>query len=99
MILPNTAKVKSSFEDQFDRRLFTRRTDLSNRIRVAIAINALYAMLHGVWGTISNLAIEYSISRTFVYSLAHTLNEAGQFLFQKQLNSPIPYLFEDYRFI
>lgn len=83
MILPNTAKVKSSFEDQFDRRLFTRRTDLSNRIRVAIAINALYAMLHGVWGTISNLAIEYSISRTFVYSLAHTLNEAGQFLFSE----------------
>lgn len=83
MTLLNTAKIQSSLEDQFDRRLFTRRADLSNKIRVTIAINALYAMLNGAWGTISNIAIEYSISRTFVYSLAHTLSEAGQFLFSE----------------
>ncbi len=83
MILQNTAKIQLSLEDQFNRRLFTRRTDLSNRIRVTIAINALYAMFNGVWGTVSNLAIEYNISRTFIYSLAQTLNEAGHFLFSE----------------
>ena len=83
MILPNTVKVQSSLEDQFDRRLFTRRADLSNAIRLAIATNALHAMLNGVWGTITNLAVEYDISRTFVYSLADTLKDAGQFLFSE----------------
>lgn len=81
MILPNTAKTQASLEDHFDRRIFTRRYDLSNAIRLAIATNALHAMLNGVWGTITNLAFEYNISRTFVYSLADTLREAGQFLF------------------
>ncbi len=81
MILPNSADHQSIFEEQFERRLFTRRTDLTNRIRLAIATNALYAMMNGVWGTITNLADKYGISRTFVYSLAGTLEEAGHFLF------------------
>ena len=81
MILLNTTKAQASLEDQFERRLFTRRNDLSNAIRLAIATNALHAMLNGAWGTITNLAFEYNISRTFVYSLADTLKEAGQFLF------------------
>ncbi|NNF96088.1 MAG: hypothetical protein HKM94_04075 [Halobacteria archaeon] len=48
---------------------------------MAIATNALHAMMNGVWGKITNLAYEYGISRPFVYSLADTLKEAGQFLF------------------
>ncbi len=58
MILQNTENVQSSLEDQFDRRLFTRRTDLSNKIRVTIAINALYAMFNGGWGTITSNTVE-----------------------------------------
>ena len=81
MILPNSVEHSSFLEGQFERRLFTRRTDLTNEIRLAIATNALHAMMNGVWGTITNLADEYVISRPFVYSLADTLKEAGQFLF------------------
>jgi hypothetical protein len=38
-------------------------------------------MMNGVWRMITKLADEYSISRPFVYSLANTVKEAGQFLF------------------
>ena len=48
-----------------------------------MAIDALHAMLNGVWGTITNLADEYCVSRTFVYSLANALKEGGKFLFEK----------------
>jgi hypothetical protein len=81
MILPNSADYQSLLEDRFERRLFTRRTDLTNGIRLTIATNALHAMMNGVWGTITHLADEYRISRPFVYSLADTLKEAGRFLF------------------
>ena len=54
---------------------------LQTAIRLTIAADALHAMINGVWGTITNLADEYGISRPFVYSLADTLKEAGQFLF------------------
>ena len=81
MILPNSGARRSFPEDQFERRRFTRRTDLTSGIRVAIAADALHAMMNRVWGTITNLADEYRISRSFVYSLADTLKEVGQFLF------------------
>ena len=81
MILPNSADHQCLLEERFERRLFTRRTDLTNAIRLTIAIDALHAMLNGVWGTITNLADEYRISRPFVYSLADKLKEAGRFLF------------------
>ena len=81
MILPNPADHDALLEDQFDRRRFTRRTDLTSRIRLTIATNALHAMMNGVWGTITNLADKYEISRPFVYSLAETLKNSGQFLF------------------
>ena len=81
MVLRDSANHQSLLEDQFQRRLFTRRADLTNSIRLAIATYALHAMMNGVWGTITNLADEYGISRTFIYSLAGMLKEAGQFLF------------------
>ena len=81
MILPNSVEPQSLFEGQLERRLFTRRSDLTNGIRLVIATSALHAMMNGVWGTITHLADEYKLSRTFVYSLAGTLKEGGQFLF------------------
>ena len=83
MILRNSADKQSLLEDQFERRLFTRRTDLTNGIRLAIATNALHSKINGVWRTITDLADKYKISRPFVYSLAATLKEAGQFLFRE----------------
>ena len=81
MVLRNSADHRASFGGRLERRLFTRRPDLTNGIRLAIATSAIHAMLNGVWGTITHLADEYGISRTFIYSLADTLKEAGQYLF------------------
>ena len=81
MVLRNSADSQSLLEDQFERRRFTRLPNLTNSIRLTIATDALHAMINGVWGTITDLAHEYGISRTFIYSLAGTLKEAGQFLF------------------
>ncbi len=81
MVLPKSADRRSLLESRFERRRFTRRADLTNSIRLTIATDALHAMLSGVWGMITNLADEYGTSRPFVYSLAYTLKEAGQFLF------------------
>jgi len=83
MVLRNSDKVQSSLEDKFERRLFTRRDDLTNRIRLAIATDALHAMMNGIWGKITDLADEYCISRTFIYSLANTLKEIGEFAFNE----------------
>lgn len=81
MVLPRSADRQSSLEARFQRRRFTRRADLTNSIRLAIAADALHAMMNGIWGTITNLADDYGISRPFIYSLAVTLKEAGYFLF------------------
>jgi hypothetical protein len=81
MVLSKSADHLSLLEARFERRRFTRRADLTSGIRLAIAAYALHAMMNGVWGTITDLADEHGISRTFIYSLAGTLKEAGQFLF------------------
>jgi hypothetical protein len=73
MVLPKSSDHQCLLEDQFERRLFTRRGDLTNAIRLAIATNVLHAMINGVWGTITHLADEYGVSRPFVYSLVNTL--------------------------
>jgi hypothetical protein len=81
MMFQNPADVQSSLEEQFEGRLFTRRVDLTTGIRLKIATDALHAMMNNAWGTITNLANDYSISRTFVYLLANTLKNAGSSLF------------------
>jgi len=81
MVLRNSADHRSLVKENFDTRLFTRRDDLTDAIRLTIAANALHAMMNGVWGTITNLADQYNISRTFVYSLSQKLKEVGTFLF------------------
>ena len=83
MSLANPEDFQFSLEEQFEGRLFTRRTDLSNDIRLLIGTNALHAMLNRVWGTITHLADEYGISRTFIYSLANSIKKIGQFLFKE----------------
>ena len=81
MILPNLAAHQSLLEDQLERRLFTRRTDLTSGIRSMRPTNALHAIMNGARGTITHLADEYQLSRIFVFTLVGKLKDAGQFLF------------------
>ncbi len=81
MVLPLTALQKPLLTEYFETQKFTRRKDLSTNVRLSIASNALHAILNGVYGTITQLANQYDLSRTFIYSLASTLSEAGEFLF------------------
>ena len=95
MSLANSADFQFPLEDQFEGRLFTRRKDLSNDLRLLIGTNALHAILNRVWGTITHLADVYGISRTFIYSLANSIKKAGQFLFKETtLTTPAPSLRE-----
>jgi hypothetical protein len=79
MSLANSADFQFPLEDQFEGRLFTRRTDLSNDLRLLIGTNALPAILNRVGGTITHLADEYGMSRTFIYSLAKSIKKVGRF--------------------
>jgi hypothetical protein len=83
MLLANTADFPFPFEEPLNGRLFTRREDLSDNIRLLLGTNALHAMLNGTWGTITHLAEEYKVSRTFIYSLANGLKQIGQLLFKE----------------
>jgi hypothetical protein len=83
MALPFSTEHSYLLEEQFERRLFTRRDDLTNAIRFTIATDVLHAMTNNVWGTITHLADTYKISRPFVHSLAATLKAAGEFLFSE----------------
>lgn len=76
------AAPQSSLDDSLERRLFTRRTDLTEAIRLTLANTALNAILNSKWGTITELSNEYGVSRTFIYSLANGLKQLGQFLFK-----------------
>jgi hypothetical protein len=89
MSLANSADFQFPLEDQFEGRLFTRRTDLSNDLRLLIGTNALPAILNRVGGTITHLADEYGMSRTFIYSLANSIKKVGAFLF-KETTSTTP---------
>src|SRR5664280_1654263 len=83
MSLTSTADFQFPLEEPLNGRLFTRRKDLTNNIRLLIGTNALHAILNGIWGTITHLADDYGISRTFIYSLANNLKQVGQFLFKE----------------
>ena len=83
------AAPEFSLDESFERRLFTRRSDLTEAIRLTIANNALHAMLNNSWGTITELSKAYGISRTFVYSLAKNLKSLGQFIFSDQTESTV----------
>ena len=51
MPLANPDDFQFALEEPFYGRLFTRRPDLTNDIRLLIGTNALHALLNGVWGT------------------------------------------------
>jgi hypothetical protein len=85
---PTLAVPQSPLAGKFEYLKFTRRNDLNTSVRISIAIEALYAQLNGVWGTVTRLANENNISRTFVYSLASSLKDAGDFLFSESMTSP-----------
>jgi len=87
MALPFPAEHLSLFEEQFERRLFTRRDDLTSTVRFTIAANAFHAKANNAWGTITHLANQYRVSRPFVYSLADKLKKAGEFLFSETAES------------
>ncbi len=80
---------------QFESLKFVRRIDLNVTIRFSIAIEALYAQLNGVWGTVSRLANENNVSRTFIYSLVSSLKEASEFLFGESITSDVSSLSRD----
>ena len=89
MALPFQTIPESPLTVQFESLKFIRRNDLNTTIRFSIAIEALYAQLNGVWGTITRLAIENNISREFIYSLASSLKKASEFLFGESITSPV----------
>jgi hypothetical protein len=62
---------------------FIRRPDLNSSKRLYIATTALFAKLNYQWGTISGMAKQFNVSRTFIYMLASTLTENDSVLFGK----------------
>jgi len=60
---------------------FIRRPDLNSSKRLHIVTTALFAMLNNQWGTISGMAKQFNVSRTFIYMLASTLTENDSVLF------------------
>ena len=60
---------------------FKRRVDLTQEIRLFIAIAALNANMHGEWGKITELSRTFNISRTFVYMLMNAMLSVSELLF------------------
>jgi len=87
--MPFSFILQSPLPVQFESLKFIRRNDLNANIRFSIAIEALYAQLNGVWGTVSRLANKNNVSRTFIYSLVSSLKEASEFLFSGAVTSSV----------
>jgi hypothetical protein len=74
-----TLEINDSKNEKSDeRKKFIRRPDLDVMTRLTIAFTAIIAMAEKQRGTITKLAKEYLISRTFVYMLANSLMEQSQ---------------------
>ncbi|RKY53634.1 MAG: hypothetical protein DRP93_06280 [Candidatus Neomarinimicrobiota bacterium] len=95
MSLPFQALSQSPLIVQFDSIKFVRRNDLNSTIRFSIAIEALYGQLNNVWGSVTRIAKENNISRSFLYSLMSSLKESGEFLFSEQITSDVSRLSRD----
>ncbi len=85
MSLPILSNPSSPLAENYENLKFVRRKDLETSIRITIAIMAIYIMQNKIKGTITRLANEHNVSRTFVYMLASKLQEAAQFLFTESL--------------
>ena len=79
--IPTQAINNSSNEKPDERKTFIRRQDLDILTRLTVAFTAIIAMAEKQRGTITKLAKEYLISRTFVYMLANSLLEKSQISF------------------
>ena len=88
--------LQSPLSVQFESLKFVRRNDLNATIRFSMAIEALYAQLNGVWGTVSQLANDNNVSRTFIYSLVSSLKEAGEHLFSETMTSSVSSLSREF---
>ena len=71
----------SKNEKTNERKKFFRRPDLDVMTRLTIAFTAIVAMAENQRRTITRLAKEYFISRTFVYMLAKSLMDKSQIKF------------------
>ena len=80
----------SKNEKSDERKKFIRRPDLDVMTRLTIAFTAIIAMAEKQRGTITKLAKEYLISRTFVYMLANSLMEESQIKFADYCPPALP---------
>ncbi|MEA3357323.1 MAG: hypothetical protein U9Q67_02715 [Patescibacteria group bacterium] len=60
---------------------FVRRTDLTAYDRMMLAIEAHYAQIHNLWGTITNLALFHDVSREFIYQQLHIFEQIIEYAF------------------
>ena len=67
----------------FKNRIFTRRSDLTSEIRLNIGVAALSATINKQWGTVTHLAEQYDVSRTFIYFLKNSLKNVAKFIFDE----------------
>jgi len=81
MTKDNIVNPKTKSADE--RKRFIRRRDLDVFTRLTIAFTALIAIAEKQRGTITKLAQEFLISRTFVYMLANSLMEHSQIAFNE----------------
>jgi len=80
-IMTEKSPITSKTNTAAERKKFIRRHDLDAFTRLTIAFTALVAMAEKQRGTITKLAQEFLISRTFVYMLANSLLETSQITF------------------
>ena len=63
---------------------FLRREDLTESIRISIAVRGFLAKENSEWGMITFLAKEYNVSRTFIYDLILSLTTALSIILYKK---------------
>lgn len=95
MSFPYLAGFNHFPEVPFTNRAFTRRADLTNEIRLNIGATALSAIINKQWGTVTRLAEQFEISRTFIYFLSNGLKKAGQFIFDESCVATPPSTFRE----
>ena len=58
------------------RKQFHRRKDLTETVRMQIAVNAYIAKEYSQWGIITLLARQYDVSRPFIYELLYKMKDS-----------------------
>jgi len=76
-----TVSKHTGLIESIDAAKFIRRTDLTPFIRLYIAFTTVMAKKNGLWGMVTALSREYTVSRTFIYALAITLEHTSEVIF------------------